>query len=1051
MRILICHLSDIHFNPSNNPVMEKVQLIRSAIISNASNINTCFIIVSGDIANRGKEDEYMAASEFVCEFEKMQKPYGPFEKVYFVIAPGNHDCDFGFEDGYTSESVRTSIIDTHLKKKVIDDSMVNISTCVQKKFDSFRQMCAAGNCEVGGNLLHRTETYVIDGKAILFQNFNTAWISQKKEIPATLSFPLKYTTEIESSNYFAVISVFHHPLHWLEPSNRTEFKKFIEESSDIIITGHEHAPDGYTTEKVDTSNQYYAGGVLQDTNDPNNSTFNIIGLDLDANLELFERYTYVKAEDMYKPENSFQEWKAFKRNKYIKNKSFEISDAFRKILSDTDVKLEHPVKDPLLLDDIYTYPDLKVLSMTKRHESPNTIIRGIEVRNFLLDQKRAIITGDSSIGKTAMAKSIFRGFMDEGLIPIFVEGFEFRGNSLDEVLRVIHRKFNEEYAEALLEKFKQLEKSKRAIIVDDLHLSSLNAEGKAKLIANLLEISETVIVFADDTFTIENLISKSSSLVALGFSNCAIGECGHYLRRVIIKKWHSAGREHTISKEELHLKCDKDAEMVTQLIGKNFLPSYPIFVLLILHQMQTTRNLSEDISSYGHLYESLIKSSLIKMAAKNAVIDINSTYLSVLAYYMFNNKLRVLSEENVKEASDFYNKFYSQDINYYKMVGVLCSVKLLKGSISECNFQYPYIYYYFVAKYMADKIEKQEVRDHIINMAQKLYNEDYGNIMIFLCHLSKSPFIIDELIANANELYKGYEPCDFDHHGSFIKSMYNKIPKVHLPTGDPETNKVNMLKSRDEYEYQLAQEESAASEVFNPDSEQESTDYNSGIEDMIKLNKAFKTIQVLGQIIKNFPGSIDGDTKYFVAEECHLLGMRTLKYLLSLIDESVDILIEVMLEDYKSSGIHTIDTDELEEYARVYIFKIVELLSVGMIKRIADSIANENLRETYKMLAKYNKETSFALTLLSIKMDCLHLLPVDEILKLGEKLEEEKNPFSYHILRRLVTSYFYLNECELSKKNELCDKLKIPKKEVNVISAKGSIVRARKKEGDLQN
>lgn len=712
---------------------------------------------------------------------------------------------------------------------------------------------------------------------------------------------------------------------------------------------------------------------------------------------------------------------------------------FKKKLADMDIKLEHPIKDPLYLEDIYVYPELRVLSMTHKHDSPNEHIASKDVVRFLLDKKRSIIIGDSGIGKTTLAKTLCKDFLNSGIIPILIDSFELRNHLIDDIQKVVYRKFVEQYSELLLENYKQLPCSKRAILIDDMQLSVLNPEGRALLITNLKELFDIIIIFTDETLAVENLISKSSSIIALDFINCTIMEFGHYMRRVLVKKWHYTGNEYTITNEELNSKCDRDCKLITQLIGKNLLPSYPVYILLILHQLQTSKNLNDDISSYGHLYEALIKNSLLNMSSKNGVVDINTTYLSVFAYYMFSNKKKVLSDDEIEEITNSYNRNYSQDIDYNITIGELIKVKLLKGSLSECTFQYPYIYYYFVAKYLADKIEKHEVRSHIINMAQKLYNNDYGNIMIFLCHLSKSPFIADELIKNATNLFSTYTPCDFDNHCRFITSMYGKIPKVRLPNENPETNKERILKKRDEYEARLAQEDSAAT-TESEERDHSTADYESNISDMMQLNKAFKTIQVLGQIIKNFPGSIDGETKFFIAEEAQLLGMRTLSMFLTLIDDNVDILVNNLLESHlhNMSDSSKINPAELEEFARVYIFKIVELVSISMVKRVADSIANENLKETYKLLTQHHKETLFNLTNLAIKMDCLHVLPMDEIIKLGEKLEQANNQFSLHILRRLVTTYFYLNECDTYKKEKLCDRLKISKKEASIISAKGS-------------
>jgi hypothetical protein len=48
------------------------------------------------------------------------------------------------------------------------------------------------------------------------------------------------------------------------------------------------------------------------------------------------------------------------------------------------------------------------------------------------------------------------------------------------------------------------------------------------------------------------------------------------------------------------------------------------------------------------------------------------------------------------------------------------------------------------------------------------------------------------------------------------------------------------------------------------------------IEEILQHNAAFKTIQILGQVLKNFTGSLRGGPKRQLMEECYGLGLRVL-------------------------------------------------------------------------------------------------------------------------------------------------------------------------------
>jgi 3',5'-cyclic AMP phosphodiesterase CpdA len=65
MRIGIVHVSDIHLRAGNNPISSRVGAINAAIRGVAQDISDLLLIVTGDIAYSGKQEEYAVATDFL--------------------------------------------------------------------------------------------------------------------------------------------------------------------------------------------------------------------------------------------------------------------------------------------------------------------------------------------------------------------------------------------------------------------------------------------------------------------------------------------------------------------------------------------------------------------------------------------------------------------------------------------------------------------------------------------------------------------------------------------------------------------------------------------------------------------------------------------------------------------------------------------------------------------------------------------------------------------------------------------------------------------------
>ena len=100
MKVLLLHLSDIHFKEGSNKVMERIEKIPGAVQSSIDHgqIDLCIMACTGDVAFSGKKKEYQLASNFFDRLAEMIKHIPSIAELAEVYIPGNHDCDLSDKD-----------------------------------------------------------------------------------------------------------------------------------------------------------------------------------------------------------------------------------------------------------------------------------------------------------------------------------------------------------------------------------------------------------------------------------------------------------------------------------------------------------------------------------------------------------------------------------------------------------------------------------------------------------------------------------------------------------------------------------------------------------------------------------------------------------------------------------------------------------------------------------------------------------------------------------------------------------------------------------------
>ncbi|NOT97056.1 MAG: hypothetical protein HOP00_12220 [Nitrospira sp.] len=1022
MRVMLVHLSDLHITGSRDVVLSRFSQIADGVRNLDYSLDLCTIVVTGDLAYSGKEEQYVVAWDFLIKLRDelvlklTSRDSNCAVPVHFVGVPGNHDCDFE-----KSGTARDMILDGVLKdpNKALDNSVVQICIQAQDSFFEFLGNHASGNRVESANIgtpydsrLYYEYRFGSGDQTIRFMCCNTPWLSRLRDIQGQLFYPTD-AVPCGTSDHALSIAIFHHPYPWLETTNRRSFQKRIEEVADLVLTGHEHDATRRTQQSEKGGrNTYIEGGALHDAEDQASSIFNAFVIDTDLKKQKFVRLLWDG--EKYSPSVAFPQgkdgaglaWEEFQINRLRQSVRFSLSPKIEEYLDDPDVYLTHRHRGNLKLSDVFVFPDLREAHLGK--DTQQSVIRGEHLLDLVSRKPHLIITGDSQCGKTSLAKMLYRRLHEYGDVPVILP-CDRRPPTDDSLFGYIEELFAEQYDPASLTSYRQMDRNRRVVIIDDYHKLPLSASTKKKFIANLAKFSGRIILLASDILLVEDLTSRDERTATVpSFALYRIQAFGHLLRNQLVERWLLLNTETDADGVNFAHNLTTITRQLNTLIGKNFVPPFPVYILSVLQASEAATPIDTTASTHGYFYELFIKLALA--SGKTQIeYDVVTAYLRHLSYYLFANSLKEIDETTFRQIHALYEQRYDITRSFEGLRDALTERHMIVRVGSRYRFKHPYQYYFFVAAYMRDHLNEVEIRDHLRKLSRALFIQQNANILLFLAHLSKNPAIVDEMLSAAQEHYNNFAPALLTEDAKFLDQFEKVADDFVYEERDPKKVREEMLEALDR-ENPPAPEETETPELIDPASP------------LAQINAAFKTLQILGQILKNFPGSMEGPTKLDIARACVSLGRRINSFFFQLIRENertivqdIAAIVRVRFPNFKD--------DELERRARETVVGMAKLLSYGLVKRVSHAIGSPYLNTTYEKLVKENPDSSTRLIELSTRLDHSGTVPDEQIKELAHEFKSSHLPL--WILRGLVVEHFYLFPVEYRVKQRVCESLGI--------------------------
>jgi hypothetical protein len=204
--------------------------------------------------------------------------------------------------------------------------------------------------------------------------------------------------------------------------------------------------------------------------------------------------------------------------------------------------------------------------------------------------------------------------------------------------------------------------------------------------------------------------------------------------------------------------------------------------------------------------------------------------------------------------------------------------------------------------------------------------------------------------------------------------------------------------------------------------------------DMVRAAQVIASMRLLGQIVKNFPGTLESQRKIEIVQECYGLGRRFLGWYLNLIRSNNTALTAEIARIV--SLIHpAFEMKKIVRRADEIVGALVASTTFAIVKRVSISVGSRHLARTYK---KVYDPTSPVVRLFdfSLKLDHAGEFPFGDLKELAKDVSE--NALPHLVLRALVLQYFDMFPLDFREKQAACAHLgvKYERKEILVEATK---------------
>ncbi|MEJ1389750.1 MAG: metallophosphoesterase [Candidatus Sedimenticola sp. (ex Thyasira tokunagai)] len=1009
MKLAVLHLSDIHIHGMSDKILDQASIIASGFYDYARDSDGCLIIVTGDLAYSGQKEEYQAALELLIQIKTLISEETKEQEIDIILTPGNHDCTLIPLDSVRAVVIEQVISDNNL---ALDPGMVKNCTAAQKNFFEFRD-CITTTKPVYDHELWTEYEIEILGHTIRLSAVNASWMSRIPETQGQLVFPIDSFKEVAEKTASLRLTLLHHPLNWYAQKSYHPLRQCLRKNSHAILSGHEHIPSsGIIIESSIGDSLFFEAQALQPHEEELTSGFSCLMFHLSEPKVKEKRFEITTHGLALQGNEISHNLPTLSRGDLSLP---DLSSDMITSLSDAGGNFTHPEKGSLNAEDVFVYPELE-----EKFSEHKNIVSSEGLDNSGENEYRLLILGDDKSGKSFLLKRYFADIHSHGRMPLYIKASIFKSVSDSSLQKILNRIATEQYENP--NDFILSKKSSRIALLDDIDRCPGGSNNKYKLISYLETHFGSLILTGSSSMEISELIDKNAARSLENYQTYEIRSFGHLMRHKLITKWCLCGDLDTTI--ELDRKVHETESLIDNVLGRNLVPSSPIYLLILLQSSSTHTQDELQSSGLSYYYQYMITKSLKESGVNPDQFNEIFNYISQLAWFFHNEDSVEVETSALRGFNIVFSEKYTS-VDFEHRIKLLRKSKILMKNGNFFSFLYPYVYYFFLGKYLATNLYKPETRDLVSSYCENLNNKNNSSAILFLSHHSDDPWLIDKISKTAACCFNDKPPLNIENDVDSLNTLVSSTSELIIKDLDVDTNQAEQRKLADEINDQF--------EDQNDVKESEGDDQNTALELINNLNQLLRTCEILGQITKNYYGSIERDKKQ---EYLTTIFDGSLRMLRSLFDEIIrdpDLFVKELERAMTEYGDKP--KEYIEDHSKKIAFDLIGMICTGIIGRTAKSVSSDSLREDISTVISNNETNAYKLLGAATRLLQPGQLPFGDLSKLSKSLKS--NIFAFTIFQSLIAYYLYMFHTTDSDKQKLCEIASISMPNARSLDLKG--------------
>ncbi|WP_076592285.1 TIR domain-containing protein [Herminiimonas arsenitoxidans] len=672
---------------------------------------------------------------------------------------------------------------------------------------------------------------------------------------------------------------------------------------------------------------------------------------------------------------------------HVKNDKPQVKNQVLDWINDIEVILTHRKVDKVTLDNVYVALDLAVERQSKSED-----IQIVSSDLLFSKASRYLVSGEEQQGKTSLLKNLYKEFLKREVAPLYLDASEIKQSDTKKVLSSAIEK---QYLDMSFASFMEI--SEKVLLIDNLHAIGLNTKFRDKFLSSLNEDFQRIIITCNSSYSY--IVPEIFALDE--FEKYEILSLGHIKRAEIVEKWVALGVEESIEEKDLFDQCDELKSRLDAIIRKNIVPAKPIYVLMLLQMFEAYSQQNLELSSHGHCYQQLVYQAFDHAGVPKNEIDKYLNVLTELSWVLHKND-GAINQHGLEVFFKEYEK------TYLPVDGAIVIQKLKSNSILaeqdfKIQFKYPYLYYFFAAKKIAESFTtNDDVKNEVRKLIANLHREDYANILVFVTHHTKEAWVLSEIKDALDSFFMDQEAATLSRDQlAFMDEFIAKIPNLVLEQREIRAERTKHNKNLDEIEHS------------------DQTEKLGAVDLLATINRTFKGMEISGQIIRNRHATLTRKALLELANQSAMSGLRFLNFFIQISNTAkAEVIkhIETKLQEHPN-----LTNTEVQHDAKDVFLHITYGVINGVVKKIASSIGSKEASEIYASIEKAAPTPAVILLNQAIELHFKRNLDISSISVTAEKLKG--NPICTRILKEMVIQHTYMFPVGYKEKQQLAELL----------------------------